>query len=185
MQEQSAYRYEFVSADVFKPIFKQHREVLFSHHHSIDADVFYSQDEIDKLDSLFHSLGRPNSLSLLVYDGDTLVGWSVGNQTESDGFYMRNSAVFPQYRRQGVYSEMMRRMIERITAMGFQRIISRHHCSNNAVIIAKLKHGFMISGIEVTDIFGTLVQLTYYPNEKRRDVFAYRVGESSLLPEAK
>ena len=49
--------------------------------------------------------------------------------------------------------------------------------TNNAVIIPKLKAGFVISGFEVSDRFGTLVQLSYYFNPLRRKMMDVRVGQ--------
>jgi hypothetical protein len=49
------------------------------------------------------------------------------------------------------------------------------------VIVPKLKAGFVISGFEVSDIFGILIHLTYYFNEIRRKVIDFRVGQ--LVPD--
>jgi hypothetical protein len=54
---------------------------------------------------------------------------------------------------------------------------SRHTASNNRVIIPKLKVGFVLSGFEVSDQFGTLVWLRYYFNPTRRRMVDVRTGE--------
>ena len=68
-------------------------------------------------------------------------------------------------------------MMARVKDLGFQEITSRHSVDNNSVIIPKLKVGFTISGMEISDMWGTLVNLTYYFNETRRKVLSYRTGE--------
>ena len=42
------------------------------------------------------------------------------------------------------------------------------------------KAGFIISGFEVNDSFGTLVQLSYYFNPLRRKMMDVRVGQRKL-----
>jgi hypothetical protein len=67
--------------------------------------------------------------------------------------------------------------MEHITDLGFQRIYSRHKMSNNAVIIPKLKAGFVITGFEVAMMyFGNLVELSYYTNPRRRELLEVRTG---------
>lgn len=95
---------------------------------------------------------------------------------------MQNSGVLPEHRRKGLYSELVKRVVNVATGLGFQDIWSRHNTTNNAVIIPKLKQGFLITGIEVTDIFGTLIHLHYYPKEIRRRMTDYRVGQ--IKPDA-
>jgi hypothetical protein len=53
--------------------------------------------------------------------------------------------------------------------------------TNNDVIIPKLKAGFLITSFELSDTFGSLVHLTYYPSPLRRKVQVYRAGD--LFPD--
>ena len=69
-------------------------------------------------------------------------------------------------------------MISKVTKLGFQEIYSKHTITNNAVIIPKLKAGFIISSMEVSDLFGTLVNLSYYPKALRKKILDYRVGQT-------
>jgi hypothetical protein len=66
--------------------------------------------------------------------------------------------------------------IEKVSKDGFQEITSKHHCSNNAVLIPKLKKGFLISGTEINTRFGLMISLTYFPNKNVENVFHQRVG---------
>ncbi len=91
---------------------------------------------------------------------------------------MINSAVLPTHRRQGIYGALLDRCIEIVSKQGFQIIYSRHHVTNNAVIIPKLKAGFIISKMELDDKFGVLVHLHYYTNKTRQQVMDYRSGRT-------
>ena len=177
MEKAETYRYEFVSADTFFSIFKKYRDELFDNAITFDVEKLYSQEEKDKASKLtFHPLG----IYLLAYDGDQLIGWSFGQQQQKTVFCMTNSAVFELYRRKGIYTCMAQLVVNKATEIGFQKIYSRHKISNNAVIIAKLKLGFMIGGIELSDRFGALVRLNYFPNRARENLFRYRAGEKTL-----
>ena len=91
---------------------------------------------------------------------------------------MCNSGILETHRRKGLYSALMGRVVEAATAEGFQKIYSRHTSTNNAVIIAKLKAGFSITSFELSDTFGVLVHLSYYPNAVRRKVQDFRAGQA-------
>lgn len=176
------YRYEFTDYDAFMRVFQTHRDQLFSVNNCVDLLDVHSLAENNRRRELVQHRQKGITLCVLAYDGDRLIGWSLGDQDNGDIFYMRNSAVYPDYRRQGVYQAMMKMIVEQAVNLGFQQIRSRHLASNNAVIIPKLKAGFMIRGMEVCDRYGVMVLLSYYPNEKRLELFRYRTGESKTRP---
>ena len=71
--------------------------------------------------------------------------------------------MLPGHRRKGIYTALMHRVIETVVEKGFQKIYSRHSVTNNDVIVPKLKAGFVISSMEISDVFGVLVHLVYFP----------------------
>jgi hypothetical protein len=77
----------------------------------------------------------------------------------------------------------MYEVLERVKAQGFQIVLSRHTTTNNSVIIPKLKAGFVITALEVSDRFGTLVHLSYFFNETRKRIMEFRSGD--LKPDQK
>ena len=115
-------------------------------------------------------------LRYVVRLGDDIVGWSLGVQATSESFRMANSAVLPEHRRKGIYSALLHHILDRTRREGFQLVTSHHHPTNNAVLIAKLRAGFIITGMEVTDDYGTLVNLGYYFDDHRRRAIGVRVG---------
>ena len=136
-----------------------------------------SDEERKQVKALDARLGSPVKIRLGVFHGDQCVGWSWGFQESALRFYMCNSAILPEHRRQGLYTKLLQAVVERAEQLGFQEIYSRHVATNNAVIIPKLKAGFVMTAMEVNDLFGTLVHLTYYPNPLRKKVLDYRVGQ--------
>lgn len=136
-----------------------------------------SDSEKTKLKSLNENYKYPYVYhSLLFYKG-ILAGWMWGYQDSRDSFYMVNSAVLPEHRGRGLYSRLLDTAMKELVQKGFQRIWSRHNQTNNAVIVPKLKRGFLISGTELSDVFGSLVHLTFFTNKLRRKVMDFRSGD--------
>lgn len=129
------------------------------------------------MDLLSKNMGRPFRLNLGLYHHDEFVGWSWGFQESNETFYMVNSAVFPEHRRKGLYTRLMEAVVEEATRQGFMRIYGRHNSMNNAIIISKLKAGFVITSLEVSIHFGVLVHLSYFTKPLNRKMMEYRVGE--------
>ncbi len=172
--------YTFTDSHTFQPIFLNNRHKIFKDDFDFDIDQVLSEEEKTKRRVNFAPLKDIEKYYLLAKAGEELVGWSFGIQKSAEDFYMVNSAVFPAYRKQGIYTTMMEQAIDYVTNLGFQHIYSRHTMSNNAILIPKLKYGFIITGFEVSDTFGTLVRLSYYPNAKRRELMEIRMGARKM-----
>lgn len=168
--------YEFITSSAFNPFFIEAHPRLFESNFDFNVMEAMSLEERLKLKELNEPFKDVKEYYLVAKDGDQIVGWSFGVQKSNQDFYMINSAVFPAYRRKRVYTELMRRAVDHIKEMGFQHIYSRHKMTNNDIIIPKLKFGFVISGMEVNDTFGNMVQLSYYTNPKRRELLDIRSG---------
>ena len=163
----------------FGPLWKAHAPNIFDENSQIFRLYrFLSDGEKAKASVLGKRLGDPYHLNLALFYHGSFAGWCAGHQESAETYYMRNSAVLPQHRRKGLYTAMVGRAVEILTEVGFQKIYSRHSATNNDVIIPKLKAGFTISVLEVSDMFGVLVNLVYFPKELRRKVMIYRVGDS-------
>jgi len=168
-----------LSKENFDPLFKKHRDEVFSDDHSLPFEKFNSEKENDKINELSSDcFKRPFTLHLGVYDKENnFAGWSFGWQENATTYYMCNSAVFKKYRRKGIYNALLETTLSILREKGFQLIYSRHNATNNNVIIPKLKSGFIISKMELSDTFGCLIHLHYYTNKTRRKLMDYRCGE--------
>ncbi|MGE5095399.1 MAG: GNAT family N-acetyltransferase [Betaproteobacteria bacterium] len=121
-------------------------------------------------------LSQPTMLRIGAFENDTLVGWTYGWFERSGTYYMANSAVLPEHRRKGIYSALVRRAVEAAAERGTSVVRSRHVAANNAVLIAKLKLGFVITGSEFSEEFGLLIRLSYFCDDARRQLFCDRAG---------
>lgn len=118
--------------------------------------------------------GVDGALRIGAFDGDTLVGWTFASAEGGSLLTMVNSGVAPSHRRRGIYSALAQRVLDHATARGCVAVLSRHSASNNAVIIAKLRLGFLVSGFEYSEVYGPLVRLTYLVGELRRSLYQDR-----------
>jgi GNAT superfamily N-acetyltransferase len=167
-----------MDAAEFGPLMEKHGKGIFD-----DAAfmyrprALYSEEARDRSRALASHLGQPLRINLAIFKDDgEFVGWSFGFQENAETFYMCNSAILPEHRRKGLYRALLTQMVDRALKQGFQRIYSRHIATNNAVIIPKLQAGFVITALELSDVFGTLVHLTYLAHSARRKVLNFRAG---------
>jgi ribosomal protein S18 acetylase RimI-like enzyme len=108
--------------------------------------------------------------------GQTLVGWSHGHLPQAGVFYVSNSAVEHEYRRQGIYTRLVAAMEAEARALGCTRIESNHRAANAPVLIAKMKVGYVIVGTEFTAEMGLLVKLSKQLVPEREALFHARAG---------
>ncbi|MCA0176435.1 MAG: GNAT family N-acetyltransferase [Proteobacteria bacterium] len=126
----------------------------------------------------------------LAWEGDTLVGWSCGWFERGRTYYMANSGVRPSHQRQGIYSALLNQVLAFARDSGAVLVRSQHSVLNNTVLIAKLAHGFHISGLSQSAQMGLLVELTCHLSAPRERLYAQRclpyaereVGKPPPLP---
>lgn len=172
------YEIRELSHEEFDPLWQYHGQKIFLDQSPIlRLTEVYDADELLLARELNKQISAPYRLRLAVFKQNEFCGWCYGVQETHETFYMQNSAVLPEHRQRGLYSALMNRTVEIVKAKGFQRIYSRHNATNNEVIIPKLKFGFKITSLEISDMYGALVHLTYFTNEIRRKILNYRVGE--------
>ncbi len=177
------YEIRPLTPEEFRVHWKKHSAAIFD-----DAQIIFrpfdwaSEEERVKARELDKLMGTPLKIYLGAFRGEEFAGWSWGFQESAGTFYMCNSAVLPEHRRQGLYTALLNEMLRRALGAGFQKIYSRHTATNNAVIIPKLKAGFHLTHFELSDNFGVLVHLSYFPSALRRKILEFRAGD--LRPDA-
>jgi hypothetical protein len=164
-------------------LFEQHRATVFANNFTFAVDRAYSETEKAAIESLRARLGSPYRLNVGIYRGEELAGWSFGIQDGPVRYYMINTGLFPEHQGRGIYKALLPRILENLKGEGFQLAYSRHEATNNQVIVPKLKAGFVISGLEISDVFGLLVHLSYFFQPLRRRMMDVRSGRSMPDPE--
>ena len=129
------------------------------------------------------TLPTPERVRLGAFDGERLVGCSSGWFEFGGGnFYIGLSAVDPAYRQQRIYTRLLMALEAIVRERGGLRISSQHVATNRAVLIAKLKLGYVIAGTEYDEQMGLLVRLVLHLAPARSALFASRTG--TLVPPA-
>ena len=178
------YRLVELSDEDFFPRFRAARKELFGD--LLEADVLsvLSEEELAKRKALGQRLRADRFfLQLGLFHGQDFVGWTCGQQLDRERFYMVNSAIYPEHRGQGLYSAMLQVLMELVREAGFQVVFSRHQATNNAVLVPKLKAGFVLTGFELHDAHGVVVTLSWYTNPARRKLLDFRAGRLRPDPE--
>jgi hypothetical protein len=166
-----------MSSKEFFPLFGKHYDTIFGDDHTFFPETYFSFTEKEKVSALKDRMGNLFQLNLGLFSpSNEFIGFSFGAQESEDTFYMMASAVFEPYRKRGLYSSLLKEVVERCKEEGFQKIYGTHCATNNAVLIPKLKLGFVFSKVELSDVFGTIIHLQYYTNSLRRKVLDYRSG---------
>jgi hypothetical protein len=163
----------------FIPLFQAHRPEVFEKTLDFDVQSALSADELSFLKTLAQNTGAPYTQYIGIFLKSEFVGWSFGWQESSDKYYMCNTGIFKKHRRKGIYTALLPEVLKILKEQGFQIVYSRHAATNNDVIIPKLKAGFVISGMEISDRFGTLVHLSYFFNDVRRRMMDFRSGQAA------
>lgn len=172
------YEVRDMQRDEFSKYFEKHAPKVFSDNLDYDPDDIDSKKIKNKIKTLSKQFISPNQyrIHLGVFHKNKFVGWSWGFQYTSTMFYMCNSAVLPAHRRKGIYTYLMNEVVKRASTQGFMYIFSRHIMTNNDILISKLKMGFKITNFELSERFGNLVHLTYFPQKIRSDILDFRSG---------
>jgi ribosomal protein S18 acetylase RimI-like enzyme len=178
------YRFVELPNEEFQKLWGDWGKKIFSDNDtSMDLRRVLSEEERTQVRNLHKNLSQMYNFNLCVFHDNEFCGWFTGDQYNNETFYMRNSAILPGHRRKGLYTSLMYEVLERVQAQGFQVVLSRHSTTNNSVIIPKLKAGFVITALEVSDRFGTLVHLSFFFNETRKRIMEFRSGD--LKPDQK
>lgn len=113
-------------------------------------------------------------------DGQAVVAMFCGHQVDADTYRMWHSHVHPDYRRRGAYGDIVQRMLGYTREIGFSAVVSDHAPSNNAILIAKLKAGFRIIGMDINGMIGPSVLLKYFHNQAHLRAYEFRCGLATL-----
>ncbi len=174
------YSYREMSAEEFRLYFQQYGPVVLGKTFTFDAEQALSEGEHEASRRLKDRCSDPFVLRLCIFRGDEFVGWHLGRQEDDQRFYMINTGILEAHRNRGLYKALLPLVLQKVEEVGFQIVYSRHTVTNNQIIVPKLKAGFIISGMEVDDRFGTLVRLSYYFNPLRRKMMEVRAGQARV-----
>ena len=181
------YAVAAVSAESWQAFFEQHNATVFPDEHSVSFESLLSATEKDQLAGLRRNLAGVLNLYFLLYDGEQPIGWHFGFQRSELEYFMANTGLLPAYQGRGIYSAFLKFLTADLVGQGFQFLTSIHHCDNNAVLIPKLKAGFLIQALGflmqpmlLETNYGSMIQLVYPAKPLYREAFNARLGARAL-----
>ena len=182
-----SYSVKEVGFDEWHQFFEEHASQVFPDEQSMALNFLLNPTEKAKLDSLQANLAQRKELYFLLLDGDKPIGWHFGFQRSELEYFMANTGILPNYQNRKIYSSFLTYAIQRITDEGFQYITSIHHANNNAVLIPKLKAGFLIQSFGfliqtmiLESNYGPMIQLVYPTKAAYRKLFEPQFGINAL-----
>lgn len=96
---------------------------------------------------------------------------AVGNPLDWTGYYYRNVSIMPEYQGQGIYQEFTKYLVNILRQHGVERLEGDVAPSNMVNIRVMTKMGFIVSGINLSEKWGTVLRLTKYLLKERQDIF--------------
>jgi len=153
----------------------KHFEKVYANRASSMPEFAVDPKSLEKI-KLRKDADRRYRLKLLIFHENEAIGWHYGYSTDSETYYMQNSAVIAEHRNKGLYGNLLSAVLEKTGEDGFQVVTSIHHPNNPAVLIPKLKNGFVISGMYIHERFKSVIELKYFFSADRRKNYNQTIG---------
>jgi len=107
---------------------------------------------------------------------NTPIGWMFGETEDQITFYMQNTGFLKEYQNKGIYTAFLNVLLEYLRNIGYEKVTSHHLGTNRAALIPKLKLGFNICGLELHEVIGANIKLSYIFHDDRKDVYHRKYG---------
>jgi len=122
--------------------------------------------------------------AIVFFDNTKVIGWSAGRMTGASEFMMDVTGIIPDYQSKGIYTNFLKLYMPYLRDIGYERVVSYHSPTNRAVLIAKLKAGFIITATEFREHAGASVKLTYFLHQDRHQTFedVHSLQPQSYIP---
>lgn len=89
---------------------------------------------------------RSRILILVAFYGERVIGYKIGYEDRKSRFYSWLGGVYPEYRGQGIASELMRKQHEWCKDTGYKVVRTQTKNKWRNMLILNLRHGFDIVG---------------------------------------
>jgi RimJ/RimL family protein N-acetyltransferase len=117
-----------------------------------------------------HSPSDPECV-VFYNDSQQAVGWFYSYREDATTTFIDTVGFLPDYRGRGLYTAFLSKYLAYAAALGFERVTTSHHPNNRAIMIAELRVGFEIVGLELHESHGPLIKMVYFTHADRRAGF--------------
>jgi RimJ/RimL family protein N-acetyltransferase len=159
--EKAQGQIELFNHRIFAPGFKE------------EAGIFRApQVRLEKVEQLWekHVDTHPEWIIFFDKNGEP-IGWFYGYMEDEESFFIDTIGLVPEFRSKGIYQTFLLQLIAYLKAVGYERVTSTHLPNNRAVLIAELKVGFNIVGLELNESLGPALKVAYMIYEDRQRGF--------------
>lgn len=173
------YLYRSIDESAFESLLREHAELALEADKSLPVQRLFSARERQSVEYLSRALAHHQALYWQVETEDQeLAGWCFGLQRDESCFELVQSLILPEHRQRGLYTALLRALLKWAAKQGYQQLLSRQNAHLNAALIPKLRLGFYLNGLQLSDRRGLLAELCYYLNRQRRELWAHRAGDA-------
>jgi RimJ/RimL family protein N-acetyltransferase len=117
-----------------------------------------------------HAPSNPECI-LFYNESNQAIGWFYSYREEAATLFIDTVGFLPEYRGRGLYTAFLRQYIAYAATLGFERLTTNHHPNNRAIMIAELKAGFNVVGLELHESAGPLIKMAYFMHADRQAGF--------------
>jgi RimJ/RimL family protein N-acetyltransferase len=112
---------------------------------------------------------QPECIIFIIFYSDTHqpVGWFYSYLEDPATTFIDTVGFLPAYQGRGLYSAFLPQYLAYSAALDYERVTTSHHPNNRAIMIAELKVGFNITGLELHESHGPLIKMAYFIHPDR------------------
>ncbi|MEW6055688.1 MAG: GNAT family N-acetyltransferase [Bdellovibrionota bacterium] len=100
-----------------------------------------------------------------------VIGVFIGNVLDWSSYYLRYTAILPEFRRQGIFAEFVEGLVEVLKAYPVERVEADVSPNNHPQVHLLNRVGFNLSGTLLTERWGALSRFTKYMKPANQAVF--------------
>ena len=173
MSTDNQYEIKEITKEQIKQIYDIYYEKAFPLRSKVSDQWVILDEDKKKIESRYQDSWN---LRVGVYCKNQPVGWHFGYSLKPEVFHMQSSFIAKDHRNKGLYSKTLDLVISKVKKEGFQIISSYHQPNNPAVLIPKLKKGFIITGSSINEFSSFMVEMKLYLDPARKKVLEKTVG---------
>ncbi|MGM0440056.1 MAG: GNAT family N-acetyltransferase [Chlamydiota bacterium] len=122
-----------------------------------------------KLEGLWEKYQQIHHEKIVFYNSHREpIGWLLGDMEDYMTFYLRAYGLITEYRRKGIFTAFQKQFYNYLEDWGYERIAAHHQLNNRIAMIAQLKMGYQLTGIELDERFGPLAKMVYFVHPDRQ-----------------